>query len=73
MRCGTQASTVRLADNLDSVPTRTCENAAGGTIACTGSGDQVPAVVKLQLQVHDSSTHHIGTYAGTLTGERRQS
>jgi prepilin-type N-terminal cleavage/methylation domain-containing protein len=73
VRCGSQNSTTQLADNLDAPPTRICENAARATIACTGSGDQVPAVVKLRLQVHDSSTHNIGAYTATLTGERRQS
>jgi prepilin-type N-terminal cleavage/methylation domain-containing protein len=73
IRCGTQSSTVRLADNLNAVPARSCENAAGATIACTGSGNQVPAVVKLTLQAHDNSSHHIGAYTATLVGQRRQS
>ncbi|HEY0890255.1 MAG TPA: type II secretion system protein [Nocardioides sp.] len=73
VRCGSQPSTVQIADNLSAVPTVACENAAGAAIPCTGSGDDVPAVVRLALSVDDGADHDAASYAATLSGERRQS
>ena len=72
VRCGSQPSTVQVADSLSAPPTLTCVEPGGGS-SCTGGGAQVPAVVELRLQVHDADGHSTDTYTATLSGERRQS
>ena len=71
VRCGSQPSTVQVADSLLAPPTLACVQPGGGT-SCTYGGDQVPAVVRLLLQVHDSTGHSTSPYTATLSGERRQ-
>ncbi len=73
VRCGSEPSTVTVADSLSAAPTLTCEDVDGNSIACTGAGADVPAVVKLGLTVSDSEAHHLDAYTATLAGERRQS
>jgi prepilin-type N-terminal cleavage/methylation domain-containing protein len=72
IRCGSQPSTVQVADSLAAVPTATCHRADGATIACTGAAGEVPEVVKLLLTVQDSSSRNPAPYVATLSGERRQ-
>jgi prepilin-type N-terminal cleavage/methylation domain-containing protein len=72
VRCGSRPSTVQLADSLAAQPTLACVEPSGGP-SCTGGGGQVPAVVKLQLQVHDATGQSTDTYTATLSGDRRQS
>ena len=72
VRCGSQPSTEQLANSLTAVPAATCLDAAQASIACTGAGANVPALVKLALTVHDSSGHNLTAYQATLSGERRQ-
>lgn len=71
VRCGSSPSTVRVADSLLTPPDLVCVQPGGGS-SCTHGGDQVPAVVKLTLQVRDSSGHGTAAYTATLLGERRQ-
>jgi prepilin-type N-terminal cleavage/methylation domain-containing protein len=71
VRCGSQGSTVELADNLTVAPTASCHKADGTAIGCNGSGANVPALVKLPLSVHDT-TSNLNTYTATLSGKRRQ-
>lgn len=71
VRCGSQPSTVELANSLAAVPVVTCYQADATTTPCGGEGANVPALVKLPLSVHDA-TSNLSTYAATLTGERRQ-
>ena len=73
VRCGTQPSTVELANSLTAVPTVTCHQADGTPTLCSGSGANVPTLLKLPLSVHDSSGHSTSIYTATLSGERRQS
>ncbi len=71
VRCGSRPSEVRVADNLLAPPAVACVQPGGGS-TCTGGGGQVPVVVKLMLQVRDSTGHGSATYIATLSGERRQ-
>jgi prepilin-type N-terminal cleavage/methylation domain-containing protein len=70
VRCGSKPSTVSLADSLLAPPTLVCLQPGGGS-SCTDGGDQVPVLVKLRLEVHDT-TASLSTYTATLSGERRQ-
>ena len=72
VRCGSQESTIQLADSLVAQPEATCVQSGGGSV-CTGTGDQVPRSVELRLRAQDSSAHDPRPYAATLSGERRQS
>ncbi|TQK70358.1 type II secretion system protein [Nocardioides sp. SLBN-35] len=64
VRCGTDPSTVQIADSLAAPPVMSC------VPGCTGQ----PRVVTLDLDVRDpSGEHNDGDYSVTLTGERRQS
>lgn len=69
VRCNgaTVKSTVQVAHSLNAVPTVSCD------VACTGSGSNVPAVVKLDLSVLDPEGRGTVAYTATLSGERRQS
>jgi prepilin-type N-terminal cleavage/methylation domain-containing protein len=71
VRCGTNPSTVELADNLDAVPETICRQADGDP-QCDGAGDNVPVIVKMRLSVLDPEGHGPPSYTATLTGERRQ-
>lgn len=71
VRCGSEPSTVRVADSLLTPPDLVCVQPGGGS-SCTDGGDQVPAVVKLTLEVRDSSGYGTAVYTATLSGERRQ-
>jgi prepilin-type N-terminal cleavage/methylation domain-containing protein len=72
VRCGSQPSTIVLANNLTALPAPSCHKADATTTPCDGAGANVPALVKLPLSVHDSSGN-LSTYTATLAGERRQS
>lgn len=72
IRCGSQPSTVQVADTLLAAPTVACRDSSGATTACDGAGSAVPARVELRLEVHDSSGRGLPTYTATLAGERRQ-
>lgn len=73
VRCGSQPSTIQVADNLDAKPEPpVCKDRAGAPIACTGDGAAVPRIVKLKLKVHDDTRQDAATYDVTLWGERRQ-
>ncbi len=71
VRCGSQPSTVQVADSLLAPPTLACVQPDGGA-SCTEGGEQVPTLVKLVLQVHDNTGHNTDAYTATLSGERRQ-
>jgi prepilin-type N-terminal cleavage/methylation domain-containing protein len=71
VRCGSQPSTIELANNLTAAPSATCHKADGTATGCGGGGAAVPVLVKLPLSVHDNSSN-LTTYTATLTGERRQ-
>lgn len=72
VRCGSQSSTVEIANSLAGVPAVTCHKADGTATGCGGAGANVPALVKLPLSVHDGSGHNMTAYTATLAGERRQ-
>ena len=72
VRCGGNDSTAQVADSLVAPPELVCVQAGGGS-SCTGTGDDVPVVVRLRMRVHDSSGRGLATYEATLSGERRQS
>lgn len=69
IRCSGSAvdSTVRVAHSLRAPPTVSCD------VACTGSGADVPSVVRIDLAVLDPEGHDTVAYTATLSGERRQS
>lgn len=69
VRCteATVDSTVRVAHSLKSPPSVTCD------VACTGTGPDVPTVVRIDLTVLDPEGHGTVAYTATLSGERRQS
>lgn len=67
VRCGTQPATVKVADNLEVVPTVECDGTAA---ACDETA--VPIIVTMALTVVDPDGHRTSTYTSTLTGERRQ-
>ncbi|AIY16966.1 hypothetical protein GUY44_16690 [Pimelobacter simplex] len=69
IRCSGSAvdSTVRVAHSLRAPPTVSCN------VACTGSGADVPSVVRIDLAVLDPEGHDTVAYTATLSGERRQS
>ncbi|WP_408898893.1 type II secretion system protein J [Nocardioides sp. R1-1] len=68
-RChgSTVVSTVEVAHSLNQIPTVTCD------IACSGSGAQVPRVVRLSMSVLDPEGNGTVAHTATLAGERRQS
>lgn len=76
VRCGSQPSTLELANSLTDTahpPAQVdCVQPGGGT-ACTDGGGEVPTLIKLTLNVHDSSGRNdLPPYTATLSGERRQ-
>lgn len=60
-------STVEVAHHLHTVQPATCD------VACTGTGNNVPTVVRLPLSVLDPESDRTVAYPATLSGERRQS
>ncbi len=72
VRCGTQPSSVQVANSLVTVPTVVCRNTAGTATACTGAGADVPSRVAISLRVRDGSGRDLPIFEATLSGERRQ-
>lgn len=72
VRCGSEPSTVQVADSLDVVPTVACLRSSGVSTPCTGSGADVPARVELSLRVQQRDGTVETAYEATLSGDRRQ-
>lgn len=81
MRCTGTATTpdssIVVARNLTPAilgpTTVSCWKANGTKLGtCSGAGDDVPAVVTLELVATDQDNKDGSTYTATLTGERRQ-
>lgn len=68
VRCSgsTVNSTNTVARSLNALPTKTCN------VTCTGTGNNVPTKISLDLSVLDPDGHGTTAYTATLTGERRQ-
>jgi prepilin-type N-terminal cleavage/methylation domain-containing protein len=72
VRCGSEPSTVRVANSLATVPTVACRRVSGTATSCTGAGTDVPARVDMSLQVQQRNGQDTTAYTATLSGERRQ-